>query len=76
MREAYIQHLERVFKNTVESSGRLEAAFELFTQRDLVETGYRGGRISKCDFEDLMKAFDLIEVEFDLRMPAPHPTLQ
>ncbi|PYV02685.1 MAG: hypothetical protein DMG26_10925 [Acidobacteria bacterium] len=76
MREAYIQNMKRVFSNTLESSGRMEAAFELFSQRDMVESGYRVGRIAKRDYEDLMLTFDLIEEELDLRMPAPHPTVQ
>ena len=54
----------------------MEAAFELFSQRDMVESGYRVGRIAKRDYEDLMLTFDLIEEELDLRMPAPHPTVQ
>ncbi|PYV27694.1 MAG: hypothetical protein DMG24_04010 [Acidobacteria bacterium] len=76
MREAYIQNLKRVFKSKLERSGRIEAAFELFTERDLVETGYQRGRIPKKDYEDLMNAFNLIEQALDLRLPAPHPTLQ
>ena len=76
MREAYIQHMKRVFSNSLESSGRMEAAFELFSQRDMVESGYRVGRIARRDYEDLMLTFDLIEEELDLRMPAPHPTVQ
>ena len=73
---AYIQNMKRVFSNTLESSGRMEAAFELFSQRDMVESGYRVGRIARRDYEDLMLTFDLIEEELDLRMPAPHPTVQ
>lgn len=53
----------------METSGREKATSDLLVQRDLAEGIYRQGRISKQDYEDLMKAFYLIEQEFDLLSP-------
>ncbi len=69
MREASMQHLRRVFKNTLECSGRERAASEISVQRELAEAVYRQGRIAKRDYEDLIRAFDAIEEELDL-LPA------
>ena len=69
MREASINHMKRVFKYTLETSGREKACSDLLVQRELAEGIYRQGRISKHDYEDLMTAFDLIEQEFDLLSP-------
>ena len=69
MREATMQHLRRVFKNTLESWGPERTASYLLTQRDLAEAGYRQGRITKNDYEGLIKAFDLIAEELGLLSP-------
>ena len=69
MREASMQHLRRVFKNTLECSGRERAASEIGVQRELAEAVYRQGRIAKRDYDDLIRAFDVIEEELDL-LPA------
>ncbi|HLW80065.1 MAG TPA: hypothetical protein VKU44_10755 [Terriglobia bacterium] len=61
--------MKRVFKYTVETSGREKACSDLLLQRELAEGIYRQGRVSKHDYEDLMRAFDMIEQELDLLSP-------
>ena len=67
MREASMQHLRRVFKNRLECAGRDQAASELLKQRELAEAVYRQGRITKTDYDDLVRAFDVIDEEFELQ---------
>jgi hypothetical protein len=69
MRDASIEHMRRVFRHTLESAGPDQAASELCTQRELAEAVYRQGRITKNEFDELIKAFDIIGDELDLLPP-------
>jgi len=69
MRDASMEHMRRVFRHTLESAGPEQAASELVTQRELADAVYRQGRITKNEYDELIKAFDVIGQELDLLPP-------
>lgn len=61
--------MRRVFRHKLESAGPEQAASELLTQKELAEAVYRQGRMTKKEYDELIKAFDIIGHELDLLPP-------